>query len=600
MNYYSFKLSDPSYLDFVDRVLGFGSDIEITKLNWYVDEIKEDDLVFINFSGDKVPWGKGLIAIARVKTPPYDIGYLANNFKIRVDIILKLPSPLHRSEFIRYKDLFDVAGIGPTTKGMPNQAIINIGEDKALILARAIIDYFPQLYNDLESIFDGDLLKIIIGPISVYEEKVEFYDGKVQKDIGSESKNEKSFRIYLNQNKYSKSAISNYTSALKTSLLKVDWISQSLLDHLTNHNLFSTIDLHLINQIVLELRADNLFEELNRKDHGTLSAAINQYIYYIKTLDLERVESGENIIFYGAPGSGKSFYIQRKIKELGVTDEYIFRTTFYPDYSYSDFVGQVYPDSIEGKPTYNFVPGPFLLSLKKAIEEPKKRIYLIIEELNRGNAPAIFGDLFQLLDRVKENGNKYIGESEYPIKNSIISNFLDKTGINAPIISIPSNLFIYASMNSSDQNVFTLDTAFKRRWSFELIQNIFTDTHPFKNYLVPGSDVTWEKFVELVNDKINRTKNSFISSEDKQIGVFFVSNQSLIMPGHEFSVDKAKSFSNKVLEFIWNDVAKYDKSLWFNEKYSTLDKLINDFILLGINNHSLDIFENELFKSKSI
>lgn len=596
MNYYSFKLSDPTHTDFVEKVLNFSNDIEITKLNWYQDEIKPNDFVYINFSGDKVPWDKGLIALGKVTKAPYDLGYLGNNFKIKIEIILRLPSPLQRNEFIKYKDLYDVAGIGPTTKGTPNQAIINIGEEKALILARAIIDFFPQLCHEIEEIFGNELLNIIKGPVTLLEEKIEYYEGKYHIEPDKNLLNENNFKEYLYRCDYKKATVQNYTYALRTGLLKANWLSSFLTDRLVNYNLFSTLDAFFVNRIFLELKSDEKYEDINKKDHGTLNAAIIQYLNFLNTLDIQRVQTGENKIFYGAPGSGKSYFIQKKIIELGVTEEYIFRTTFYPDYSYSDFVGQVFPDSFDGKPTYNFIPGQFLLALRKALEEPSKSIYLIIEELNRGNAPAIFGDLFQLLDRIKDDGNGYIGQSEYPIKNSILTNYLERNGISAPVIIVPSNMFIYATMNSSDQNVFTLDTAFKRRWEYELVQNIFNDKHPFKDYYVPGSSTTWENFVNKLNDKINKTKNSLISSEDKQIGVYFVTKEQLQESIDNFSLEISKKFSNKVLEFIWNDITKYDRSLWFDSKYYSLDNVINDFILLGKEGRSLEIF-GDLFEN---
>lgn len=598
MNYYSFKLSDPSQSDFVNEVFSFSNDIEINKLNWYQDEIRLYDLIYINLGGDKVPWEKGLIALGKVKSEPFDIGYLGNNFKIKIEIILRLPSPIQRSEFIKYRDLYDVAGIGPTTKGTPNQAIINIGEEKALILARAIIDFFPQLCQEVETVFGSELMNIIKGPVTLLEEKIEYYEGKYHKDLDKDIRNENDFKEFLYRNKYTKATVQNYSYSLRTGLLKAKWLSSYLTDRLVNYNLFSTVDSFFVNKIFIELKSDDQYLQLNKKDHGTLSAAIGQYLIFLGTLDIQRVQTGVNKIFYGAPGSGKSFYIQKKITELGVTDEFIFRTTFYPDYTYSDFVGQVYPDSIDGKPIYNFIPGQFLLALRKALEEPNESVYLIIEELNRGNAPAIFGDLFQLLDRIKDNKNGYMGQSEYPIKNTIITKYLESNGISAPIIVVPSNMFIYATMNSSDQNVFTLDTAFKRRWDFELIQNIFDDKHPFKEFYIPGSKITWEIFVDKLNDKINRTKNSLISSEDKQIGIYFVTKEHLQNSSDEFNYEISMKFSNKVLEFVWNDIAKYDRDLWFDKKYYSLDNLINDFIELGKKGKSLEIF-GDLFENSS-
>jgi len=132
------------------------------------------------------------------------------------------------------------------------------------------------------------------------------------------------------------------------------------------------------------------------------------------------------------------------------------RIIFHPDYTYSDFVGQILPRVNEDSSvSYEFTPGPFTNILKKAYLNPEKEYFLIIEEINRGNAPAIFGDIFQLLDRNKD------GASEYEITNNDVANII--YGDKNHKVSIPSNMSILCTMNTSDQNVFTLDTAFQRR-----------------------------------------------------------------------------------------------------------------------------------------
>ena len=148
-----------------------------------------------------------------------------------------------------------------------------------------------------------------------------------------------------------------------------------------------------------------------------------------------------------------------------VKEENIYRTTFYLEYTYSDFVGQLMPHVEGDNVTYISVPGPFTLALERAYIEANEMVYLIIEEINRGNSAAIFGDLFQLLDRLKENNGQFIcGDSEYPINNVFIEDYLAKKNVTykGNKIYIPHNLTILATMNTSDQNIFPLDTAFKR------------------------------------------------------------------------------------------------------------------------------------------
>ena len=189
----------------------------------------------------------------------------------------------------------------------------------------------------------------------------------------------------------------------------------------------------------------------------------------------KRVAFGENILLYGVPGSGKSWTIEHEYCKAGTVVE---RLVFHPDYTNADFVGQILPvvDPIDKQVTYEFTAGPFTNIMEEAYWNPQTSYVLIIEEINRGNAPAIFGDVFQLLDRSFEektvDGITYpVGTSEYGITNENIAKKVYKTGRHK--VRIPSNLSILGTMNTSDQNVFTLDTAFQRRWNMRLIENNF-------------------------------------------------------------------------------------------------------------------------------
>jgi hypothetical protein len=230
------------------------------------------------------------------------------------------------------------------------------------------------------------------------------------------------------------------------------------------------------------------------------SAALNKYIKYIEYVNNGPIIAfdyndtkgdGINKIFYGMPGCGKSYHIDHDI--LGkdkISKEYksnyekenIIRTTFYQDYSNTDFVGQILPkisksdngekDVVE----YIFNPGPFTLALIQAISNPTKKVALVIEEINRGNAPAIFGDIFQLLDRdensISEYGIVNVGIMDYLNDYDFIVDGEKKRYVFSEI-KIPGNMDIFATMNTSDQNVYTLDTAFIRRWDKERIKNSF-------------------------------------------------------------------------------------------------------------------------------
>ena len=261
------------------------------------------------------------------------------------------------------------------------------------------------------------------------------------------------------------------------------------------------------------------------------------------------------IIYYGAPGTGKSHRIKKLLKEMNVPKENIFRTTFHPDSDYSSFVGAYKPTmkpvddkykAVVGKDeeiAYSFVPQTFIKAYTQAYKKPNENVYLIIEEINRGNCAQIFGDLFQLLDR-DDNG-----VSEYPIKaDSDLKMYLEgelgknHDGIKDGELCLPSNLYIWATMNTSDQSLFPIDSAFKRRWDWEYepIKYMNTDW----GIEVGGNLYSWTSFQKEVNNRIFDATNS----EDKMLGDFFVKpNKNVI---------SEKQFINKVLFYLWNDVCK--------------------------------------------
>lgn len=319
-----------------------------------------------------------------------------------------------------------------------------------------------------------------------------------------------------------------------------------------------------------------------------------------------------NKIFYGVPGCGKSYYINNVVlkSELNIQDgedsEFVFRTIFYQDYSHADLVGQYMPKRDDGNLTYEFVPKTFTQALQKAYENPDKNIVLIIEELNRGEAASIFGDLFQLLDR-NENG-----QSEYKINCDEIIDYLKSKGqdkywirevISLNKIFIPSNMYLLATMNTCDQNVFTLDTAFKRRWESEEISNELKSDSDLKDLYIPYifNDVqnglikiTWGTFVEEINNKIKNVIESEFFGDDRQIGCYFVKKDYLCSYNELFDGDiyksRNKKFANKILEYLWNDVAKVNKEKWFRSDIKTLHDAISAF------DHGEQVFADDLHK----
>lgn len=250
-------------------------------------------------------------------------------------------------------------------------------------------------------------------------------------------------------------------------------------------------------------------------------------------------------IYYGCPGTGKSHQVKdltegldnEKIIKLDDGTINVFRTTFHPDYDYSTFVGCYKPVKENGVLDYKFVPQVFTNAYVTAKKHPDTPVYLIIEEINRGNCAQIFGDLFQLLDR--ENG-----ESKFPIdaEEELMKYLRDEAQLDEYIkIKLPANFNIYATMNTSDQSLFPMDSAFKRRWEMKYIKIDYTNTEADYTFNVGGKDYHWLDYLPCINDKITLATDS----EDKQMGEFFIrSNMS------------TTEFKNKVMFYLWNDVCK--------------------------------------------
>lgn len=305
-------------------------------------------------------------------------------------------------------------------------------------------------------------------------------------------------------------------------------------------------------------------------------------------IERNRITGGYNMIYYGIPGCGKSFKVN---KDFNKNDYLVYRTTFHPEYSNSDFIGQIIPKTENNEIKYEFQEGPFTLALYEAIKNPSKRVCLIIEEINRGNSSAIFGDVFQLLDRKND------GSSVYNINNEPIKTYLNKKGINMDKITIPSNMWIVATMNTSDQNVFTLDTAFKRRWRMHRIANEFNKSESYDNKLatmyIPGSSYTWEEFIITINKEIMRKNPTGLNSEDKQLGVYFVTVNELSTTPINNDKEIINKFIEKVLLYIWEDVAKLDPTLWFDDSINSFDELVKSYY-----NNKLRVFK-DIFKDQN-
>ena len=335
----------------------------------------------------------------------------------------------------------------------------------------------------------------------------------------------------------------------------------------------------------------------------------------VKRINLENrktISGTAQQIYYGAPGTGKSYIVNRDTK-----GESIVRTTFHPDSDYSTFVGCYKPTTKEvemrdvtgkviieyGQPVtenriiYQFVDQAFLQAYIKAWKfyaealegaDPKKQ-FLIIEEINRGNCAQIFGDLFQLLDRNDYGFSDYYIHADRDMQkhlakafNGIAMNDSHKNSINAmyhngerdivaqvltgEILLLPNNLYIWATMNTSDQSLFPIDSAFKRRWDWKyrpIVKGRDKDGSEL-NWRIKADtkEYDWWSFLEKINAIVGTTTNS----EDKKLGFFFCKPTD--------SVISAETFVGKVIFYLWNDVFKnfgFDDPIFKDEDGSTLE-----------------------------
>lgn len=337
-----------------------------------------------------------------------------------------------------------------------------------------------------------------------------------------------------------------------------------------------------------------------KTNHSTSENVKNDKLKEQKKFDNERILDNKRLtqkIYFGPPGTGKSYNVSEEILDHQIQTElvpeeieeydsdYVYRTTIYPEYSYYDFIGNIMPVVDEkGTITYDFKPGIFTLALSKALNVLNNNIpvYLVIEEMSRGNIASVFGDIFQLLDRKSD------GFSEYEIDNDIIVDYLIEEEIEEYNIEseedeyikkeiyLPPNLNILGTVNTSDQNVFVMDTAFKRRFEFE-----YVDTDPIKDdktgdylneyhFIMNNYRYNWNDFYEKLNRYIIIDLEL---PEDKQIGQFFIKFDKQSDEGNY------KQIQNKLLQYLWEDIHHINmtENNLFKDKFKSFSKLYKAF-----------------------
>ena len=293
------------------------------------------------------------------------------------------------------------------------------------------------------------------------------------------------------------------------------------------------------------------------------------------------------IIYYGVPGSGKSHKIDEETENL--PDDQKMRVVYHPEYTNADFIGQILPVMEGNGVRYAFKSGAFTKILIEALKNPSKPYYLIIEEINRGNAAAIFGEIFQLLDRGSDGWSSYCIMNDYinyEIRKSVPElNWTENTGVR-----LPPNLSLLATMNTSDQNVFTLDNAFQRRWDMQLVPNECSDTNQMEATItVANQKITWKDFQQTINSVIGEKANEggLSSMEDKRLGCWFVKAENKEI--------KADLFSNKVLKYLWDDAFKFYHQDIFDSEIRNFEELQKKFLKKGF-----DVFSESCGLSKVV
>lgn len=354
-------------------------------------------------------------------------------------------------------------------------------------------------------------------------------------------------------------------------------ILSDILGHDTK-NLFELADVKLAEKLYNKVKQD----PGNAYGNKLASAVCKKYLEFLKgpskqssgEFAIEFPELPLQMITYGAPGTGKSFITDLECQKY--QKEQTVRTTFHPDTDYASFVGAYKPTKDEdGNITYEFVPQHFMQAYIKAWKDRTKPVFLIIEEINRGNCAQIFGDIFQLLDRNEDGLSTYAIVPDKDIKKFIIDSQISAEEIynnaqtedisdkisNGDLMLLPSNLYIWATMNTSDQSLFPMDSAFKRRWEWKYVkiaEGVKRDSNnvpekdangkpiPLKWQIELDKDtkVDWWRFVCAINARIPEMTDS----ADKQLGYFFSKAKDGII--------SAEMFVSKVIFYLWNDVFK--------------------------------------------
>ena len=596
--YFSIKTKNA---ETVDKILNREDNIEFDGINVLEDLLVPGRIIFIVLGGDKPAWETGLMGLGVLTKAPYDKGYAGKNFKVQVSIKLLMKHPIKREDLVPYRDTYGTIGIAPITKWEPNQALSQISEEKAIALFRAMLEIDNSIEDDLNNLIGADGMKTVKGPTTMMVEvptsygetekqAVERYIVNIDKaDEDPEERNKRLFKYWMAMQvkpegdsnagePYSTDSINSYVSNIQNTPLPMD----------AEKSVFYTTDIAQV-QTTIEV-LDN-----SEKKNNTQRSAVKKYLQYLIASKEDymplifntklQTKYERNRIVFGAPGTGKSYGLKDDCEKLMADTAGTYeRVTFHPDYSYSQFVGTYKPvmDADGRSIRYDFVPGPFMRvyvdALKSGRTDAPQPHLLLIEEINRAKVAAVFGDVFQLLDRDDDGVSEYEIQASEDIRRYLAAE-LGGTADNYKKIRIPNNMFIWATMNSADQGVFPMDTAFKRRWNFEYlgINENEEKIQGIGKIMLPGSDepIEWNMLRKAINDKMS--SSDFKINEDKLMGPFFLSKKVIASNENGMIIDTERFidvFKSKVIMYLYEDAVKQGKHRFFDgcdsSKYSSV------------------------------
>jgi hypothetical protein len=418
-----------------------------------------------------------------------------------------------------------------------------------------------QVWRFLNDVKEGDYI--------IYAENSVFHIGRIESEY------------YYDETEYPDQS-SDYKNTRKVRWLKKN-ISRSVLSYEFHNSLKTAMSIWSLNDY--KSAVSDLLRGIYQKDDDRIEEE-DENMELVFNTDI-KTEYERNRIVFGAPGTGKSYGLkddcEKLMEDTAGTYE---RVTFHPDYTYSQFVGTYKPVMNEDGNTirYDFIPGPFMRvyvdALKSGRTDNPQPHLLLIEEINRAKVAAVFGDIFQLLDRDDDGVSEYAIQASEDIRRYLAKELnLGENGDNYKKIRIPNNMFIWATMNSADQGVYPMDTAFKRRWNFEYL-GINENEEEIKDIgkiMLPDSDepIEWNILRKAINDKMS--SSDFKINEDKLMGPFFLSKKAIASNENGMIIDTDRfisAFKSKVIMYLYEDAVKQGKHRFFegcdSSKYSSV------------------------------